>query len=135
MKKFVSLTLVLVLIISLVACGDASDDNLDNIADDVVVRTEEVAGEDGIVITHGYNKNDIHISEIATCPDGSTYEHIYDLDGNRIGEIATFADGSVYEHQYDIDGNHISEICNLADGSYHEFQYDKDGNIIKEIHS
>lgn len=76
-----------------------------------IVRTSEVALEDGTVIVHGYNKDDIHISEIVT-----------DKEGN------------IYEHRYDLDGTHIFESGTLKDGSYHEFEYDKDGNVIKETH-
>ena len=101
MKKIVALLLALVMCLSLVACG----------GEDKMVRTDEVVAEDGTVIVHGYNKNDVHISEVVTMPDGS-----------------------VYEHKYDTNGNHISESATLADGSYHEFQYDKDGNVVNEIH-
>ena len=101
MKKLVAFFLVVMMTLSLVACG----------GDDKVVRTEEFVAEDGSVITHGYNKDDVHISEVVEMPDGS-----------------------VYEHKYDTEGNHVSESATLADGSYHEFQYDKDGNVVNEIH-
>ena len=101
MKKALALILALVMCLTLAACGGA----------DKVVRTDVVTAEDGSVITHGYNKDDVHISEIVEMPDGS-----------------------VYEHTYDTEGNHISVKSTLADGSYHEFQYDKDGNVVKEIH-
>lgn len=76
-----------------------------------IVRTSEVVTEDGMTIVHGYNKDDIQISE-----------------------IVTDADGNIYEHRYDLEGNHIFESGTLIDGSYHEFEYDKDGNVIKETH-
>lgn len=76
-----------------------------------VVRTSEIVMDDGTVIVHGYNKDDIHISE-----------------------VVTDADGNIYEHKYDLDGNHIFESGTLTDGSYHEFEYDKDGNVVKETH-
>lgn len=110
----------------LIACGKDGDGT--------IVRTSETVLEDGSVITHGYNKNDVHISEIVEGPDGSVLEHKYDNDGNHVSEIAKMPDGSVYEHHYDKEGHKISEISRLSDGSYHEFQYDKDGNIVKEIH-
>lgn len=81
-------------------------------ADYEIVRTSEVVTEDGMTIVHGYNKDDIQISE-----------------------IVTDADGNVYEHRYDLDGNHIFESGTLTDGSYHEFEYDTEGNVVKESHS
>ena len=54
----------------LIACGKDGDDT--------IVRTSETVLEDGSVITHGYNKNDVHISEIVEGTDGSVLEHKYD---------------------------------------------------------
>ena len=104
MKKRILLMLAAWMCLSLMACGK------DN-ADHAIVRTQDVTLEDGSVIHHGYDKNNVHISEIMEMPDGS-----------------------VYEHHYDAEGNHISESSTLSDGSYHEFQYDKDGNIVSEVH-
>lgn len=103
MKKFIALFLVLVMSLSLAACGGNDDYK--------IVRTDEFTTEDGSVMVHGYNKDDI-----------------------RISETMTDADGNVYEHKYDLEGNHIFESATLTDGTYHEFVYDKDGNVTKETH-
>jgi hypothetical protein len=89
--------------LSLAACGGNKDYE--------IVKTTKDVAEDGSVVVHGYNKNDIHLSEVFTDPEGN-----------------------VYEHKYDLEGNHIFESATLKDGSYHEFQYDKAGNVVKETH-
>lgn len=135
MKKILTIILMAAMCLSFAACGGENNGNVETGGlDYTVVRTTETPMEDGSVIVHGYNKDDIHVNDIVKSPDGSVIEHKMDQDGNRISETYTAPDGSVYEHKYDKDGNHISESSTLADGSYHEFKYDKDGNIIEEIH-
>ena len=103
MKKFWAVLSAAVMCMMLAGCNSMKDYE--------IARTVEVVTEDGSVVVHGYNKDDIHISE-----------------------VFTDADGNVYEHQYDLEGHHIFESATLTDGSYHEFQYDKEGNVIKETH-
>ena len=135
MKKILTIIMIASMCMFFSACGSASNGDVETgELDYTVVRTTETPMEDGSVIIHGYNKDDIHVNDIVESPDGSVIEHKMDKDGNRIAEIYTAPDGSVYEHKYDKEGNHIGESATMADGSYHEFKYDKEGNIIEEIH-